>query len=149
MYRTHNLGELNIKNVGEEVELSGWVQKIRNLGGMIFIDLRDRSGIVQIVVRDGSEFYDLAASLKSESVLKVTGKVMDSPKVKLNGMEVIPSKIEVTSVNQGELPFNYKDISTVNLDTRLDYRFIDLRNEQNACIFKAQSCLVKYLREYC
>ena len=52
MYRTHNLGELNIKNVGERVELSGWIQKIRNLGGMIFIDLRDQYGITQIVIND-------------------------------------------------------------------------------------------------
>ena len=52
MYRTHNLGELNISNVGEEVELSGWVQKIRNLGGMIFIDLRDQFGITQIVINE-------------------------------------------------------------------------------------------------
>ena len=52
MYRTHNLGELNIKNVGEQVELSGWIQKIRNLGGMIFIDLRDQFGITQIVINE-------------------------------------------------------------------------------------------------
>ena len=57
MYRTHNLGELNIKNVGEEVELAGWIQKIRNLGGMIFIDLRDEFGITQIVIND-SELQD-------------------------------------------------------------------------------------------
>ena len=73
---------------------------------------------------------------------------MDSPKVKLNGMEVIPSKIEVTSVNLGELPFNYKDISTVNLDTRLDYRYIDLRSEKNILMFQIQSTLVRYMREY-
>ena len=68
--KTIDNGTLTIKNVGEVVTLYGWVQKKRDLGGVVFIDLRDRSGIVQIVVRDGSEFYDLAASLKSESVLK-------------------------------------------------------------------------------
>ena len=73
---------------------------------------------------------------------------MESPKVKLNGMELIPSTIEVTSKNEGELPFNYKDLSTVNLDTRLDYRYIDLRSDKNILMFKVQSTLVRYMREY-
>ena len=70
-------GTLTIKNVGEIVTLYGWVQKKRDLGGVVFIDLRDRSGIAQIVVRDVAVFYELAASLMSESVLKVSGKVSE------------------------------------------------------------------------
>ena len=70
MYRTHNLGELNIKNVGEEVELSGWVQKIRNLGGMIFIDLRDEFGITQAVVND-EELQKQAKDLNTESCIHI------------------------------------------------------------------------------
>ena len=68
MYRTHNLGELNIKNVGEEVELSGWIQKIRNLGGMIFIDLRDQFGITQIVIND-EQLQEQAKELTTESCI--------------------------------------------------------------------------------
>ena len=72
-----NNGEFNLKNLNEEVELYGWVSKKRNLGGLIFIDLRDRSGIIQLVVRPESEFYDLASTLKSESVIKVLGKICE------------------------------------------------------------------------
>ena len=73
MYRTHNLGELNIKNVGEQVELSGWIQKIRNLGGMIFIDLRDQFGITQIVINE-SELQEQAKELNTESCIHISRK---------------------------------------------------------------------------
>ena len=76
MYRTHNLGELNIKNVGEQVELSGWIQKIRNLGGMIFIDLRDQFGITQIVIND-EKLQKQAKELTTESCIHISGKVVE------------------------------------------------------------------------
>ena len=145
------INELN-KHFDEEVVVSGFVDEIRNLKWVQFIVLRDETGKVQITIEKSEEankeLVEIVDNLTVESTLKVTGKVMDSPKVKLNGMEVIPSKIEVTSVNQGELPFNYKDISTVNLDTRLDYRYIDLRSEKNILMFQIQSTLVRYMREY-
>ena len=140
------------KHFDEEVVVSGFVDEIRNLKWVQFVVLRDETGKVQITIEKSEEankeLVEIIDNLTVESTLKVTGKVMDSPKVKLNGMEVIPSKIEVTSVNQGELPFNYKDISTVNLDTRLDYRYIDLRSEKNILMFQIQSTLVRYMREY-
>ena len=143
--------ELN-KHFDEEIVVSGFVDEIRNLKWVQFIVLRDETGKVQITIEKSEEankeLVEIVDNLTVESTLKVTGKVMDSPKVKLNGMEIIPSKIEVTSVNQGELPFNYKDISTVNLDTRLDYRYIDLRSEKNILMFQIQSTLVRYMREY-
>ena len=145
------INELN-KHFDEEVVISGFVDEIRNLKWVQFVVLRDETGKVQITIEKSEEankeLVEIIDNLTVESTLKVTGKVMDSPKVKLNGMEVIPSKIEVTSVNQGELPFNYKDISTVNLDTRLDYRYIDLRSEKNILMFQIQSTLVRYMREY-
>ena len=145
------INELN-KHLDEEVVVSGFVDEIRNLKWVQFVVLRDETGKVQITIEKSEEankeLVEIVDNLTVESTLKVTGKVMDSPKVKLNGMEVIPSKIEVTSVNQGELPFNYKDISTVNLDTRLDYRYIDLRSEKNILMFQIQSTLVRYMREY-
>ena len=145
------INELN-KHFEEEVVISGFVDEIRNLKWVQFVVLRDETGKVQITIEKSEEankeLVEIIDNLTVESTLKVTGKVMDSPKVKLNGMEVIPSKIEVTSVNQGELPFNYKDISTVNLDTRLDYRYIDLRSEKNILMFQIQSTLVRYMREY-
>ena len=145
------INELN-KHFDEEVTISGFVDEIRNLKWVQFVVLRDETGKVQITIEKSEEankeLVETVDNLTVESTLKVTGKVMDSPKVKLNGMEVIPTTIEVTSVNQGELPFNYKDISTVNLDTRLDYRYIDLRSEKNILMFQIQSTLVRYMREY-
>ena len=83
MYRTHNLGELNIENVGEEVELSGWIQKIRNLGGMIFIDLRDQFGITQIVVND-AELQEQAKDFVTESCIHIIGKVVERSSKNVN-----------------------------------------------------------------
>lgn len=137
---------------GEEVTISGFVDEIRNLKWVQFIVLRDETGKVQITIEKSEEknkeLVEIVDNMTVESTLKVTGTIMDSPKVKLNGMELIPSEIITTSVNEGELPFNYKDISTVNLDTRLDYRYIDLRSEKNILMFQIQSTLVRYMREY-
>ena len=95
MYRTHNLGELNIENVGEEVELSGWIQKIRNLGGMIFIDLRDQFGITQIVVNE-PELQEQAKDFVTESCIHIYGKVVErsskNPKMATGEIEVVASK---------------------------------------------------------
>ena len=66
-----------IKNVNEEVELKGWVSKVRNLGGLVFIDLRNRSGIIQVVVRPENKYYDLANELKNEYVIRVKGKIVE------------------------------------------------------------------------
>ena len=136
----------------EEVIISGFVDEIRNLKWVQFVVLRDETGKVQITIEKSDEankeLVEIINELTVESTLKVTGKVMEAPSVKLGGMEVIPSKIDVTSRNEGELPFNYKDISTVNLDTRLDYRYIDLRSDANNLMFRIQSTLVRYMREY-
>lgn len=128
--KTLDNGTLTIKNVGEEVTLHGWVQKKRDLGGVVFIDLRDRSGIVQIVVRDGAEFYDLAASLKSESVLKVTGKVSEreskNPNIPTGDIEVEVSELELLNTSK-DVPFEISDDTTALEDTRLKYRYLDIR----------------------
>ena len=98
MYRTHKLGELNIKNVGEEVELAGWIQKIRNLGGMIFIDLRDEFGITQIVIND-EKLQEQAKELVTESCIHICGKVVErsskNSKMATGEIEVVANKIEV------------------------------------------------------
>ena len=134
------------------VEISGFVDNIRDLQWVQFVILRDNTGKVQITIEKSEEknkeMVELISNLPLESTIKIKGKVMESPKVKLNGMEVIPESIEVTSKSALELPFNYKDLTGVNLDTRLDYRFIDLRSERNLLIFKVQSTLVRYMREY-
>ena len=135
----------------EYVEIQGFVDNVRNLQWVQFIIIKDITGKVQVTIEKSEEknkeLVEIVNNLTVDSTVKIKGKLLESPKVKLNGMEIIPESIEVTS-KASELPFNYKDLNNVNLDTRLDYRFIDLRNEQNASIFKVQSCLVKYLREY-
>ena len=92
MYRTKTCGELRIKNVGEQVELAGWIQKIRNLGGMIFIDLRDEFGITQIVVND-EKLQEMAKELNSESCIHIDGKIVErtnkNPKIPTGEIEVL------------------------------------------------------------
>ena len=136
----------------EEVEIQGFVESIRNIKWVQFIVIRDLSGKVQVTIEKSeeknAEMVELVNTLTLESTVKIKGKLIKNENVKLNGMEIIPSSIEVTSKSEEELPFNYKDLDNVNLDTRLDYRFIDLRNEKNSLIFRIQSTLVRYLREY-
>ena len=140
------------KHFGEDVEIQGFVESIRNLQWVQFVILKDNTGKVQITIEKSEEknkeLVEIVNELTTESTLKVSATVIENPKVKLNGMELIPTTIEVTSKSNEELPFNYKDLEGVNLDTRLDYRFIDLRNDKNALIFRVQSVLIKYMREY-
>lgn len=120
---------LRIDHVQEEVTLYGWVQKKRDLGGVCFIDLRDRSGIVQLVAREG-EVYDIARGLKNESVLKVNGKVCEreskNPNLPTGDIEVELTSLEILNSSL-DLPFEISDDTTALEDTRLKYRYLDLR----------------------
>lgn len=140
------------KHYGEVIELQGFVDNIRDLQWVQFVILRDNFGSIQVTIEKSDEknkeMVELISALPVESTVKITGVLMESPKVKLNGMELIPEKIEVTSKSDLELPFNYKKLDGVNLDTRLDYRFIDLRSQSNILMFQVQSTLVRYMREY-
>lgn len=121
---------LRLTNVGDVVTLYGWVQKKRDLGGVVFIDLRDRSGIVQLVVRDGVDFYETASTLKSESVLKVVGKVCEreskNPNLPTGDVEVELRELEVLNSSK-DIPFEISDDTTALEDTRLKYRYLDIR----------------------
>ncbi len=120
---------LRLNDVGREFIFYVWVQKKRDLGGVCFIDLRDRSGIIQLVAREG-EVYDTASSLKSESVLKVNGTVMEreskNPHMETGDVEVELSSIEVLNSSL-DLPFEIVDDTTALEDTRLKYRYLDIR----------------------
>ena len=122
--------DYNIKNVGDVITLNGWVQKVRNLGGVIFIDLRDRSGIMQLVVRPESPSYEVASNLKGEYVIKVTGEIVAREKANSNiptgEIEVDVKTIELLNKSL-ELPFEVSDTTTALEDTRLKYRYLDLR----------------------
>ena len=135
---------------GEKIEFSAFVDNIRDLQWVQFVILRDSTGKVQVTIEKSEEknkdMVELISSLPLESTVKVTGTLMESPKVKLNGMELIPDSIEVTSKSELELPFNFKDLSTVNLDTRLDYKWIDMRNSKNCVsskILLVKTALIK------
>ena len=131
--KKYNNTSFNINNVGETVELCGWVAKKRNLGGLIFIDLRDRSGIIQLVVRPENEHYEKASSLKSESVIEVSGKIVEreSKNLKLptGEIEVIVDSLEIINM-AADLPFEITENTTALEDTRLKYRYLDLRRDE-------------------
>ena len=120
------------KNLNNTVELYGWVQKKRDLGGVIFIDLRDRSGLIQLVIRPDSKFYHQASTLKSEYVIKVKGIVQkreqENPKMKTGKIEIEVTNLELINT-ASELPFEIKDDTSALEDTRLKYRYLDLRRQ--------------------
>ena len=150
MYRTHNLGELTIKNIEEEVELSGWIQKIRNLGGMVFIDLRDQFGITQIVIND-EKLQEQAKELTTESCIHICGKVVErsskNPKMATGEIEVVAEKIEVLGKCNNVLPFEVNTDQDVREDLRLEYRFLDLRNKKLHDSILLRSKILKTLRD--
>ena len=122
--------DYNINNVGDVVTLNGWVAKVRNLGGVIFIDLRDRSGIMQLVIKPESPFYDLANTLHNEYVISIKGKIVKRESVNKNiptgEIEVEVSDLKLLNKSL-EIPFALTDDTTALEDTRLKYRYLDLR----------------------
>ena len=127
-----NNTSVDINSVGKTVTLDGWVNKKRDLGGLVFIDLRDRSGIIQLVVRPDSDVYDLASTLKNEYVIEVTGLVSEREKanknLKTGDIEVIVSNITILN-KCDELPFDLNNVTALE-ETRLKYRYLDLRRSE-------------------
>ena len=145
MYRTHTCGELTAKNKGE-VTLSGWVHKRRDLGGVIFVDLRDRYGITQVVFHpDKVSNFSVVEGLKYEYIIKVTGKVVKRGKKSMNKelptgeIEVMAKEIEVLSQAK-PMPFEIFDAhkQEEDEDLRLKYRFLEIRREKlkNTLLFR-------------
>ncbi len=152
-YRTHNCGELNISNVGQVVKLSGWVQRIRNLGAMQFIDLRDQFGITQIVVAD-DDVKKKTENVVTECVICIDGTVVErsnkNTKIPTGEIEVTANDIIILGKCKSELPFEINsekaDINAVREDLRLEYRFLDLRNEKIHNILLLRSQVMQTLR---
>ena len=149
--KINNNGKFNIKNVDEVVTLYGWVAKKRNLGGLIFIDLRDRSGIIQLVIKPENSCYNLAETLKNEYVIKVVGKIAERESKNLNlatgEIEVIVDNLEILNTSI-DIPFSITDDTTALEDTRLKYRYLDLRRSelQNKMIMRHKITFA--IREY-
>lgn len=143
--------DLTIKNLNESVEVYGWVAKKRDLGGLIFIDLRDRSGIVQLVIRPENKFYDLALSLKSEYVIKAKGIVVEreskNDTINSGEIEVNVESLELLTESK-ELPFEIKDDTTALEDTRLKYRYLDIRRDSVKDKLILRSKIMHSIRNY-
>lgn len=129
--KKYNNNDFNIKNVGENVELYGWASKVRNLGGLIFIDLRDRSGKVQLVINPDNDCYEEASKVRNEYVLKVNGVIEErqskNPNMATGEIEVNVSSLEI--LNEAETPVFELDKDDALEDTRLKYRYLDLRRD--------------------
>ncbi len=155
MYRDNNCGELNIKNVGQEVNLAGWVQKIRNLGSMVFIDLRDQFGITQIVVSADNKSIDKSVlnNIVTECVIGVKGTVIErsnkNPKMPTGEIEIDAKEIKILGKCKNVLPFeiNSEKAGEVKEDLRLEYRFLDLRNDKLHKTILLRSEIMKTLRK--
>ena len=133
MYRNYKLNELRMENIGEEVVLSGWVSKVRDLGHFVFIDLRDRYGITQILINEevsGSELLEEVRKYKNEWVIKVDGVVAErsnkNKNIPTGDIEVQAKKIEVLSRSK-QLPFEIDETGNLNENMRLTYRYLDIR----------------------
>ncbi|TDP58542.1 aspartate--tRNA ligase [Aminicella lysinilytica] len=151
--RTHMCGVLNMNNIGEEVVLNGWVAKQRSLGGLIFVDLRDKTGIVQITFDDTipKNIFDLAEGLRGEYVIGVKGKVREraskNPDLPTGDIEVIASNLVIYS--EAETPPIYiKDDDNVDENLRLKYRYLDLRKTHMQRNLTFRHKITKLARDY-
>ncbi len=145
--------EFSNKNLGEEVVLKGWVQKARNLGGLIFIDLRDRTGILQVVVKPENTYYSLASKIRSEFVIEVKGTIIKrssiNSKIENGDIEIDLTYLNILS-ESNDLPFELINTTALE-DTRLKYRYLDIRREniKNNIVLrhKVTSLIRNYLNE--
>ncbi|HNT60683.1 MAG TPA: OB-fold nucleic acid binding domain-containing protein, partial [Candidatus Bilamarchaeaceae archaeon] len=127
MFRTHYIRDAKA-SVGKEVQVAGWVHEIRDLGKLIFVQLRDRTGIVQVTAKKGAAPDSVMEALKrnKEDVVSVTGTVKEN-KIAPDGVEISPSAAEVLSVVEKKLPVDPTGMVPSELDVRLNYRYLDLR----------------------
>ena len=152
-YRTHYCNELRLEDVGKEVRLAGWVQKIRNLGKMTFVDLRDEFGITQIIISDDENLKSQMADLKTECAITVTGKVAErsnkNKEIETGDIEIVAEKITILGKCRAVLPFeiNQKEAQEVREDLRLEYRFLDLRNDKIHKNILLRSKILKTMRD--
>ena len=140
------------ENIDKKVTISGFAEKIRNMQWVQFIVLRCDGKRIQVTIEKSdeknSEMVKIVDNLTCESTIKVTGIIKENDHVKMGGIELIPDNILVTSISKEELPINIFDKTKANIDTRMDNRFLDLRNDENFYIYKIQTEFVKAMRNY-
>ncbi len=148
MIRTRGAGTLRTADAGEQVVLAGWIARRRDHGGVAFLDLRDSSGVAQVVIRDSA----VAGDLRSEYCLKVVGEVVErpagneNPELPSGGVEVIVSEVEVLS-EAAPLPFPIDEHLTVGEDARLRHRYLDLRREEPGRLIRLRARATKVIRD--
>lgn len=148
-YRTIYCGEVSTKNIGEEIKVAGWLEQKRNLGSLVFMTLRDETGVIQLISEDIDSFKDITR----ESTMTVTGVVrhraegMTNPNMKTGEVEVLVSSFEVLGVAQNVLPFEINRSTEAFEDTRLKYRYLDLRNPKvhDRILFRTE--VLDYMRK--
>ena len=152
-YRTHNCGEIRLSNVGEKVTISGFVETIRDLGGVVFLDVRDMYGITQVVTSGKTEEVEFASHIPVESTVKVTGIVRKRSEDTLNNkiatgeVEIIIEEIEILGKRTKSLPFDVASSKNIREDLRLQYRFLDIRRKDLKDRLVLRSQVIQYLRE--
>ncbi|WP_369216120.1 aspartate--tRNA ligase [Streptomyces flavofungini] len=150
-YRSHTCGELRASDVGTDVRLSGWLHNRRDLGGILFIDLRDHYGITQLVARPGTEAAEVLDKLSKETVVRVDGKVVSrgtenvNPELPTGEIEIEAAEVEVLG-EAGPLPFTINAEDGVNEERRLEYRFLDLRRERMHRNIMLRSAVIASIR---
>ena len=151
-YRTHTCGELRISDVGKEVRVAGFVETIRDLGGLVFLDIRDMYGITQVVTSGESEMVDFASHIPIESTVTVFGTVRKrdeetyNPNIATGEVEVVISDIKILGKRTKNLPFEVNSNQDVREDLRLQYRFLDLRSKKLQDNLKLRAEVLQYLR---
>lgn len=153
--RTHKCAELGIGNVGQQVIVMGWAQKRRDLGGVIFVDLRDRTGLLQVVFNNmnGNEMFHKAESIRSEYVLAIVGEVVKrspetvNPKMKTGEIEVMVTELRILSKSETP-PLQIEEDSDVNESVRLKYRYLDLRRPDMQSSLMLRHRVAKIARDY-
>ena len=152
-FRTHKCDELRLEDVGQKVKISGFLETIRDLGGLVFLDIRDMYGVTQAVTSGKTEEVDFASHIPVESVLTIEGTVRKrdeetiNPKLKTGLVEVFIEKIEILGKRTSELPFSVGEADTIREDLRLKYRFLDLRGKKLKENLILRAKVIQFLRE--
>lgn len=151
-YKTHTCNEISLEDVGKKVRIAGWVETIRDLGGLVFLDIRDMYGITQVVTSADTEDVDIASHIPIESTVTVYGTVKKrdeetvKPKLKTGLVEIKIEEIKVLGKRTGNLPFEVNANQEIREDLRLQYRYLDLRNRKILENLKLRAEVLQFLR---
>ena len=152
-YKTHNCNEISLEDVGKKVKIAGWVQTIRDFGGLVFLDIRDMYGITQVVTSGKEDDVDFASHIPIESTVSVLGTVKKrdeetvNPKLKTGLVEIQIEEIKILGKRIENLPFEVNTDQDIREDLRLQYRFLDLRNDRLKNNLKLRAEVLQFLRD--